>query len=61
MLRVRLAGHGCHVQYPWAAKPKELETLLTSGPEDMSKVRARNALKILLDVHGDFGRRGGQA
>jgi solute carrier family 25 aspartate/glutamate transporter 12/13 len=28
-----------------------------SRPDDMSRIRARNALKILLDVHGDFGRR----
>ncbi|TDL28085.1 mitochondrial carrier [Rickenella mellea] len=41
--------------YPWDDGRKPLETLLTSGPEDMAKVRARNALKILLDVHGDFG------
>lgn len=34
-----------------------METALTSRPDEMSKIRARNALKILLDVHGDFGRR----
>jgi len=33
--------------------------LTTSSPEDLSKIRARNALKILLDVHGEFGRRTG--
>jgi len=43
--------------YPWEEQPKKLETVFTSGPEDMAKVRARNALKILLDVHGDVGRR----
>ncbi|KZT27699.1 mitochondrial carrier [Neolentinus lepideus HHB14362 ss-1] len=43
--------------YPGGEQPKAVETLLTSRPEDMSKIRARNALKILLDVHGDFGRR----
>ncbi|KDQ63115.1 hypothetical protein JAAARDRAFT_168598 [Jaapia argillacea MUCL 33604] len=43
--------------YPWAEQPREVETLLTSKPDDMAKIRARNALKILLDVHGDFGRR----
>ncbi|KAJ7631241.1 mitochondrial carrier domain-containing protein [Roridomyces roridus] len=43
--------------YPWDAKPPQVETALTLRPDDMSKVRARNALKILLDVHGDFGRR----
>ncbi|KAH8099839.1 mitochondrial inner membrane protein [Cristinia sonorae] len=43
--------------YPFQEKPREVETAFTSQPEDISKVRARNALKILLDVHGDFGRR----
>ncbi|KAJ6520104.1 mitochondrial inner membrane protein [Mycena sanguinolenta] len=43
--------------YPWDEKPRQMETALTSRPDEMSKVRARNALKILLDVHGDFGRR----
>ncbi|KAG9028301.1 mitochondrial aspartate-glutamate transporter agc1 [Tulasnella sp. JGI-2019a] len=46
-----------YLPYPWGEQqPKKLETLMTSGPEDMSRVRARNALKILLDVHGDFGK-----
>lgn len=36
---------------------KEVETALTSGQEDLSRVRARNALKILLDVHRDFERK----
>ncbi|KAK1234871.1 mitochondrial aspartate-glutamate transporter agc1 [Marasmius sp. AFHP31] len=44
--------------YPWDEKPRKVETALTTRPKDeMSKIRARNALKILLDVHGDFGRR----
>jgi len=44
--------------YPWQDKPtKTVETALTSRPDDMAKIRARNALKILLDVHGDFGSR----
>ncbi|KAF9531941.1 mitochondrial carrier domain-containing protein [Crepidotus variabilis] len=43
--------------YPWQDKPIQMETALTSRPDDLSKVRARNALKILLDVHGDFGAR----
>ncbi|KAF9486576.1 mitochondrial inner membrane protein [Pholiota conissans] len=43
--------------YPWHDKPVKMETALTSRAEEMSKIRARNALKILLDVHGDFGRR----
>ncbi|PPQ79404.1 hypothetical protein CVT25_002674 [Psilocybe cyanescens] len=43
--------------YPWADKPIKMETALTARPDEMSKVRARNALKILLDVHGDFGHR----
>jgi len=43
--------------YPWQEKPRQLETMLTSSDTDMSRIRARNALKILLDVHGDFGRR----
>ncbi|PCH34210.1 mitochondrial carrier [Wolfiporia cocos MD-104 SS10] len=46
-------------QYPFNGHGgREVETALTSQPQDdMSKIRARNALKILLDVHGDFGRR----
>ncbi|EMD32637.1 hypothetical protein CERSUDRAFT_87946 [Gelatoporia subvermispora B] len=43
--------------YPFNGHDRVVETALTSQPEDMSKVRARNALKILLDVSGDFGRR----
>ncbi|TFK77439.1 mitochondrial inner membrane protein [Pluteus cervinus] len=45
--------------YPWAEKPRRVETALTARPDEMSQIRARNALKILLDVHGDFGRRVG--
>ncbi|KAI0715020.1 mitochondrial carrier [Earliella scabrosa] len=43
--------------YPY--RTVEGETAQTGlGPrEDMAQVRARNALRILLDVHGDFGRR----
>ncbi|KAL6307695.1 mitochondrial carrier [Sparassis latifolia] len=44
-------------KYPFNGHGREVETALTVQPEDMSKIRARNALKILLDVHGDFGRR----
>ncbi|CAA7264836.1 unnamed protein product [Cyclocybe aegerita] len=43
--------------YPWQDKPIKVETALTSRPDDLAKIRARNALKILLDVHGDFGAR----
>lgn len=43
--------------FPWEAQDRKVETAFTTQPEDISKVRARNALKILLDVHGDFGRR----
>ncbi|KAK2461421.1 hypothetical protein APHAL10511_005884 [Amanita phalloides] len=43
--------------FPWQDHPPRVETALTSRPDEMSKIRARNALKILLDVHGDFGRR----
>ncbi|KAI0275134.1 mitochondrial inner membrane protein [Gloeopeniophorella convolvens] len=43
--------------YPWKEPPREVETALTSRGEEIAKTRARNALKILLDVHGDFGRR----
>jgi solute carrier family 25 aspartate/glutamate transporter 12/13 len=43
--------------YPGQDKPRQVETALTSRPDEMSRIRARNALKILLDVHGDFGRR----
>lgn len=45
------------IKFPWDNKPPQVETALTSRPDEMSKIRARNALKILLDVHGDFGRR----
>lgn len=45
-------------QYPWQEQPRAVKTALTTSSQDeMSKIRARNALKILLDVHGDFGRR----
>ncbi|KAI0734392.1 mitochondrial carrier [Fomitopsis betulina] len=46
--------------YPYRSNKQgaDVETALTSNsPEDLSKIRARNALKILLDVHGEFGRR----
>ncbi|KIK87034.1 hypothetical protein PAXRUDRAFT_152448 [Paxillus rubicundulus Ve08.2h10] len=43
--------------YPWEEKPPQVQTMLTSRQDDMARTRARNALKILLDVHGDFGRR----
>ncbi|KAF8527409.1 mitochondrial inner membrane protein [Hysterangium stoloniferum] len=46
-----------HCKYPWQEQPRQLETRLTSADSDLSRIRARNALKILLDVHGDFGRR----
>ncbi|KAF9015681.1 mitochondrial carrier domain-containing protein [Cyathus striatus] len=49
--------HWPDTQYPWQDKPPQMETMLTSRHDDLAKVRARNALKILLDVHGDFGRR----
>ena len=45
------------MQYPWADAPPQVNTALTRRPDEMAQVRARNALKILLDVHGDFGRR----
>ncbi|KAL1706195.1 mitochondrial carrier domain-containing protein [Schizophyllum commune] len=49
---------GKHFPYPWANKPATVETALTShGLDDMSQIRARSALRILLDVHGDFGRK----
>ncbi|KAF9245862.1 mitochondrial carrier domain-containing protein [Melanogaster broomeanus] len=44
-------------KYPWEDKPPQVQTALTSRQDDMARIRARNALKILLDVHGDFGRR----
>ncbi|KAI5997976.1 mitochondrial carrier domain-containing protein [Pisolithus albus] len=44
-------------KYPWEDKPPQVQTALTSRQDDISRIRARNALKILLDVHGDFGRR----
>jgi solute carrier family 25 aspartate/glutamate transporter 12/13 len=48
--------------YPYQDKPRQVETALTtSRPDEMSRIRARNALKILLDVHGDFGRRAAAA
>ncbi|KAI0718952.1 mitochondrial carrier [Cerioporus squamosus] len=48
-----------YMPFPYASAGKEVATSLTSQPEDMAQVRARNALRILLDVHGDFGRRSG--
>ena len=56
-LCVRRPDLGFPLQYPWKEAPREVETALTSRGEDIAKTRARNALKILLDVHGDFGRR----
>ncbi|KAF9469805.1 mitochondrial carrier domain-containing protein [Collybia nuda] len=47
--------------YPWQDKPRQVETALTSRPDELTRIRARNALKILLDVHGDFGRRAGSS
>nr|VWO94345.1 Calcium dependent mitochondrial carrier protein [Ganoderma boninense] len=48
-----------YVPFPFGATStsREVETALTSQREDMAQVRARNALRILLDVHGDFGGR----
>ncbi|KAG8830846.1 mitochondrial aspartate-glutamate transporter agc1 [Serendipita sp. 399] len=43
--------------YPWGEKPKKIDTMFTRVPDDLSMIRARNALKILLDVHGDIGRK----
>ncbi|KAG8778339.1 mitochondrial aspartate-glutamate transporter agc1 [Ceratobasidium sp. 428] len=43
--------------YPGEQGTKQLQTVLTSGHDDLSRVRARNALKILLDVHSDFERK----
>jgi len=43
--------------YPWKEAPRDVETALTSRGEEIAKTRARNALKILLDVHGDIGGR----
>ena len=49
-------------QYPVPEKTRDVATALTSGrSDDLSKIRARNALKILLDVHGDIGRRAAAA
>ncbi|KAH7339000.1 mitochondrial carrier domain-containing protein [Rhizoctonia solani] len=46
------------IPYPGEKTPNEkIETALTTGHEDLSRVRARNALKILLDVHTDFARK----
>ncbi len=45
------------LQYPWADAPPKVETALTSRRDELSRIRARNALKILLDVNGDFGKR----
>ncbi|KAG8737305.1 mitochondrial aspartate-glutamate transporter agc1 [Ceratobasidium sp. 414] len=46
-----------YLPYPGERGTKELQTVLTSGHDDLSRVRARNALKILLDVHSDFERK----
>ncbi|KAJ2921025.1 hypothetical protein H1R20_g16069, partial [Candolleomyces eurysporus] len=44
------------IPYPWEEKPPQVATALTSRSDDLARIRARNALKILLDVHGDVGR-----
>ncbi|CAE6448945.1 unnamed protein product [Rhizoctonia solani] len=50
------------IPYPGEKTPSEkIETALSTGHEDLSRVRARNALKILLDVHSDFERKGSVA
>jgi len=44
-------------QYPWAEQKAstKVETALTTPRlEDISRIRARNALKIMLDVQGDI-------
>ncbi|KAJ3539095.1 hypothetical protein NM688_g6416 [Phlebia brevispora] len=46
-----------YLPYPYRDQPRDVETSFTSQPEELSKIRARNALRILLDVHGDFGPR----
>lgn len=44
------------VPYPFGKdQPPQLETRLTAQPEDITRIRARNALKILLDCHSDWG------
>jgi len=45
-----------YLPYPWAEpKAAKLETALTTPRlEDISRIRARNALKIMLDVQGDI-------
>nr|GAT57466.1 mitochondrial inner membrane protein [Mycena chlorophos] len=53
-----------YMPYPWDDKPPQLNTALTARPDEMSRIRARNAMKILLDVHSNFAarseRRGGR-
>lgn len=39
-------------QYPFDKDSKRIEII--PKEEDLSRIRARNALKILLDVHSDF-------
>jgi solute carrier family 25 aspartate/glutamate transporter 12/13 len=39
-------------QYPFDKDSKRIEVI--PKEEDLSRIRARNALKILLDVHSDF-------
>ncbi|KAI0094463.1 mitochondrial carrier [Irpex rosettiformis] len=43
--------------YPFRENSRDVETAFTSQREDLAKIRARNALRILLDVHGNFGPR----
>ncbi|CAK5280634.1 unnamed protein product [Mycena citricolor] len=45
--------------YPFDNSPRQAQPALRLRAEEMSQVRARNALKILLDMHGDFGGRKG--
>ncbi|KDE08230.1 hypothetical protein MVLG_01497 [Microbotryum lychnidis-dioicae p1A1 Lamole] len=41
--------------FPFPDPSTSITDLLPAQVEDISKVRARNALKVLLDVHEDFG------
>ncbi|KAL7410524.1 putative mitochondrial inner membrane protein [Mrakia frigida] len=45
-----------HFPYPYGDNIPPPRPSFLSGPEDLTRVRARNALKILLDCHEDFGR-----
>lgn len=50
-----VAYENLKLHFPYPDGTPSLSGLLPQGEEDISRIRARNALKVLLDVHTDFG------